>query len=529
MLALVLVVVLGSTVLAGTTLGDRYHIAPPILLVVLGCLLGLVPGVSGTRLDPELVLLLFLPPILFRECVTTSLREIRANLRVIVLSGTVLVLGTAAAVAVVAQLLGVDPYAAGVLGAVLAPTDAAAVAGLARRMPRRTLTTLKAESLINDGTALVLLAVVLSAADTGRPPSALALAGSFVGSYGGGLLAGLATGVLVVAVSRRLDDPLREGILSALTPFVAFLAADAVHASGVVAVVVVGLFVAHKAPRVVRARTRLADRAFWNLATVLLNGALFVFVGIQVPTAVRDLDSTSLRHALVVATCVTGVVVVTRLVWTQLVTYVARALDRRPVQRTRRVGWRQRLASGWAGFRGAVSFAAALAVPMTLASGKPFPDRDLIIFITAVVVVATTLVQGSTLPAVLRWAGLHRQDTARAEEVRLARLRASEAALAALAREAATLGLAGRQLEHVRREYEEQAAWARAEMDRRDAGWSGARHERVRQLRLAVLEHERSAVTDLRDTGAIDDIVLRDMEATLDLEEARLRGPTPSE
>lgn len=526
---LVLVIVLGITVLVGTTVSDRYRIAPPVLLVILGGLLGLVPGIVGTQLDPEWVLLLFLPPILFRESLTTSLREIRANLRVIALSGTALVLATAAAVALVAQALGVEPYAAWVLGAVLAPTDAAAVAGLARRMPRRTLTTLKAESLINDGTALVLLAVALSAANAGRPPGTLELARSFFGSYAGGLLAGLLTGVVVVAVSRRLDDPLRGGALSLLTPFMAFLAADAVHASGVVAVVVVGLFIAHRAPRVVRARTRLADRAFWNLATFLLNGALFVFVGIEVPTAVRDLDSTSIRHALVVAACVTGVVVVTRLVWTQLLVYVVRALDRRPVQRARRVSWRQRLASGWAGFRGAVSLAAALAVPTTLASGKPFPDRDLIIFTTAVVIVATMLVQGLTLPAVMRWAGLQRQDTAREDELRLARLRSSEAALAALPYVATAMGLDEKLLGQVRRDYEEQAALVRAETDHDDTGDVRSGHENARQLRLAVLEYERSTVTDLRDIGEIDDIVLRDMEATLDLEEARLRGPTLSE
>lgn len=526
MRGLVLVVLLGTTVLVGTTLGGRYRIAPPVLLIVLGGALGLVPGLSGVELDPEWVLLLFLPAILFRETLSSSLREIRANLRVIALSGVALVIVTTVTVALVAQALGVDPRAAWVLGAVLAPTDAAAVAGLARRMPRRALTTLQAESLINDGTALVLFAVALSAAEGGAPVGPLGLAGRFVGSYAGGLAAGLLVGKAVLAVTRRLDDPLREGALSVLTPFVAFLAADAVHASGVVSVVVCGLLLTRVGPRVVAAHTRVPTQAFWDLTTFLLNGSLFVLVGLQVPAAVRDLDSTSVWHALGVAGCVTAVVVGTRLAWTLLAAYVVRAVDRREAQRARRVGWRQRLAAGWAGFRGAVSLAAALAVPTTLGSGEPFPDRDLILFTTAVVIVVTVLVQGTTLPAVMRWAGLQ-QDTAREDELQRARNRAAEAGLTALPEVAVDLGVDGDLLERVRGEYEEHAAAVRAE-DGHGQGPDAAR-ERGRQLRLGVLARKRSAVNDLRDSGEIDDLVLRDLQATMDIEEIRLRGPAPTD
>jgi len=279
---LVVLVVLGTTVLVGTTIGGRYRVAPPVLLIVLGSLLGLVPGLSGFELNPEWVLLLFLPPILFRETLSVSLREIRANLRVIALSGIALVIATTVRVSFAAQALGVDPRAAWVLGAVLAPTDAAAVAGLAKKMPRRTLTTLQAESLINDGTALVLFAVALSASD-GHTPGTLALVGRFFGSYGGGLAAGLLAGGVVVLVSRRLDDPMREGALSVLMPFVAFLLAQEVHASGVVAVVVCGLALAYVSPSLVRARTRVTGQAFWDLSPFLLNGSLFTLVGVQIP------------------------------------------------------------------------------------------------------------------------------------------------------------------------------------------------------------------------------------------------------
>ena len=528
MLGLILIVVLGTTVLVGTTIGGRYHVAPPVLLIVLGGLLGLVPALSAVELEPNVVLLLFLPAILYRESIATSLREIRANLRVIALSGIALVVVTAVTVSYAAQALGVAPAAAWVLGAVLAPTDAAAVAGLAKRMPRRTLTTLQAESLINDGTALVLFAVAVAAAVSGNQPGPLELVGDVVGSYAGGIVAGLLVSGLVSLVRRRLDDPMREGALSVLTPFTAFLLAEVVHASGVVAVVVAGLVMSWVSPRLIRARSRLATLAFWDQSTFLLNGALFTLVGIQIPRAARSLNSASLAHALWVALLVTLVVVGTRLLWTFLAAYVLRAIDRRPSQHARRVGWRQRLASGWAGFRGAVSLAAALAVPVVLDSGAPFPDRDLIVFTTSVVVLVTILVQGISLPFVLRWAGLER-DAGRDAELLLARTRAAEAALAALPRVAGDLGVDGDLLARVQAEYEEHAESIQyAEGTDADPAAADAR-ELLRRLRLGVLDHKRSAVTGLRNAGEIDDFVLREIQAVMDIEELRLLGPAPAD
>lgn len=520
-LGLVIVVVLGVTVLIGTTLGQRYRVAPPVLLLCSGGLLGLVPGLGDVELDPDVVLLLFLPAILYWESLNTSLREIRANLRVIVLSAVVLVIATMAAVAWAAQALGMDSRAAWVLGAVLAPTDAAAVAGLAKRLPRRTLTTLRAESLINDGTALVLFAVAVEAAVDGDRPGALALGGSFLGSYAGGIAAGLLAGGAVVLVRRRLEDPLREGALSVLTPFVAFLLAELVHASGVVAVVTAGLVLTHASPRVISARSRTQAFAFWNLSTFLINGALWVLVGLQFPRAVTGLDATSTGRAVVVALAVSGVVIGTRLLWLLLTPYLIRAVDRRAVQRTRRVGWRHRMVSGWAGFRGAVSLAAALAVPTALGDGAPFPDRDLIVFTTSVVILLTILVQGTTLPLVVRWAQLP-EDTRRAEELQYARTYAAEAGLAALPRLAAELGVTGEPVERIRTDYEQH-------LRRDDDDGSAAAVEQERHLRLAVLARKRQAVTELRDANEIDDIVLRELQAGMDVEEVRLLGPVSTD
>jgi monovalent cation/hydrogen antiporter len=522
-LGLVVVVVLGVTVIIGTTLGQRYRVAPPVLLLCSGGLLGLVPGLTGIQLDPDVVLLLFLPAILYWESLNTSLREIRANLRVIVLSSVVLVVVTMAVVSWAAQALGMDSRAAWVLGAVLAPTDAAAVAGLAKRLPRRTLTTLRAESLINDGTALVLFAVAVSVAVGEAQPGPIELVARFLGSYAGGIAAGLLASGLVVLVRRRLDDPLREGALSVLTPFVAFLLAELVHASGVVAVVVAGLVLTYAGPRVIGARSRTQAFAFWDLATFLVNGGLWVLVGLQFPRAAEGLDGTSPRRAVGIALAIAVVVIATRLLWVYLTPFVIRALDRRAVQRTRRVGWRQRTVSGWAGFRGAVSLAAALAVPSTVAGGAPFPDRDLIVFTTSVVILATILVQGTTLPVVVRWARLP-EDTGRTEELQLARTRAAEAGLAALPRLAAELGVEGQHLERIRADYEEYAQNAIA-----DSSQDAAARDLERQLRLAVLARKRQAVTKLRDASEIDDIVLRELQAAMDVEEVRLLGPVPTD
>ncbi len=519
----------------GTTIGGRYRVAPPVLLIVMGSALGLVPALSEVELDPDVVLFLFLPAILYWESLNTSLREIRANLRVILLSSVVLVVVTMVTVSYTAQALGLDPAAAWVLGAVLAPTDASAVAGLAKRMPRRTLTTLRAESLINDGTALVLFAIAVSVAVGGEPPNPFEIALRFFGSYAGGIAAGLLVGGVVVLIRRRLDDPLREAALSVLTPFTSYLGAETVHASGVVAVVVAGLVLTWASPRVIRARSRTQAFAFWNIATFLLNGGLFVFVGLQVPRVVREIDTTSTSRALLVALTVAGVVVVTRLLWVHVAAFAVRAVDRRAVQRTRRVGWRVRTAGGWAGFRGGVSLAAALAVPTTIGADA-FPDRDLVVFITAVVILLTIIVQGTTLPLVVRWARLP-EDTARQEELDLARITGVRAALDALPRVAADVGVADDVVEGMRAEYEErlEALEADASAEPEDgtggAGSSraGRTEEQLRMLRLGLLDAKRRAVTDLRDANRIDDIVLREIQAVMDAEEVRLLGPVDSD
>jgi Na+/H+ antiporter len=516
------VVVIGCAVIGLSRLASWLRIASPIVLLLGGVPLAFLPWTSDVLPTPELVLLVFLPALLYWESLTTSLREIRQNLRVVVLSAVALVLATAAAVAVVGHALGLSWPIAWVLGAVVAPTDATAVAAVAGRMPRRTLTTMRAESLINDGTALVVFALALSVAIGEQTFSWASAIGAFALSYIGGAAAGLVVAWLAVRARTLVRDPIRESAVSLLTPFVAFLLAEEIHASGVLAVVVCGLTLSQVGPRVIGARTRLLTEAFWRVTTFVLNGTLFVLVGLQLRGAVEGLRSTSLAGAAVQALLISAVVIATRVLWINTTPYIIRALDRRPQQRLRRIGFRQRQPMAWAGFRGGVSLAAALAIPHDV------PGRDLVVLITFGVILVTLLVQGLTLPAVLRWARL--PDDGIAGEQALAERISTEAGLSALPATAERLGIRPAVVERVRADYEEHLhVLADPLMPTDDPALAAERGEHAddQRLRAALIAVKRTAVVRLRDARKIDDIVLRRLQTRLDAEEVRLSAPAP--
>ena len=518
-----MVVLLGAAIVMCGALARRYPVAPAILLVLVGVLLGFVPQLRQAQLPPEVVLLLFLPALLYWESLTTSLREIRNNLRVVVLSSTALVVATAAAVAVAAHGFGLEWGPAWVLGAALAPTDATAVGVLARDLPRRTVTVLRAESLVNDGTALVLYGLAVGVTVGEEQLTGWHVTWLLVLAYGGGVLAGGLVGLLSWQLRRRMDDPMLEAIAMLVTPFAAFLLADAIHGSGVLAVVSCGLFMSQVAPRITGAATRQIALPFWALATTVLSSALFVLIGISAQSAFRGLTSTTLLRALAETLVVTVVVIGVRWVWTYTTPYLIRVVDRRPAQRSRRVGARQRTVSAVAGFRGAVSLAAVLAVPHTLSSGAPFPDRDLIVVITCGVIVLT-LLQALLLPAVVRFARLP-VDTSVAEEVQLAEELTLDAAIDAIDDTAAELGSGTKVVERVRHELGKQRTLLAA------SGTDGdpvVQHDnQYTSLVLALIARQRAALIELRNEQRIDDIVLRRVQARLDNEEVRISRTNP--
>ena len=283
-----LVVVIGATLVFGGAIAGRIRVPTSLVLLVLGAVIGFLPFLADVELEPEVVLLLFLPALLYWESLNTSLREIKRNLRVILLQGIVLVIITAGVVAWVGQALGLPWPIALALGAILAPTDATAVAAVAGRLPRRALTTLRAESLINDGTALVIYAIAVGAAVSGTAIDLGGAALQFTASYVFGILIGLAVAAVIIVVRRIITERLVTSTLSVLTPFLAYLPAEAFDVSGVVAVVVCGLTLSWFAPRIITASQRSQSFGFWQVTTYILNGALFVLIGFELHHVVDE-------------------------------------------------------------------------------------------------------------------------------------------------------------------------------------------------------------------------------------------------
>ncbi|WP_226344317.1 Na+/H+ antiporter [Agilicoccus flavus] len=525
-MALELVVALCVAILLGSVVAQRLGLPAPVILVAAGALLTLIPHLRGVGLPPETALLIFLPLLLYWESLTTSPREIRRFLRGILLTGTLLVVVTAAAVACVLHALGVDWGPAWIVGAALAPTDATAVAALGRGLARRNSITLQAESLINDGTALVVFALALTLATGAEPITVSHTAGLFAVSFGVGILIGLGVGWFAYQLRRHLSTPEHLNLASVLTPFVAYLVAETIEASGVLAVVTAGLYMSQVAPRMVAAEARVQGSAFWTLVTFVLNGALFVLIGLQLPVTVRELSTDTIGHAalLVLATYVTLHVV--RFVFLNVSIGLIRLLDRRPRQRLLRTTARGRVVSTVAAFRGGISLAMALSVPPTLpGAGGDFPARDLIVFVTGSVVVLSLVVQGFALPRVIRWARLP-ADTSVDRELRLAQVSATQAALDALPELAEAHGASGEVVDRLRLEYTDHLAAIEADADDDPATMLSAQY---RDLRLGLIARKREAVVRLRDDRTIDDTVLRRVQSVLDAEEVRLRGPAQQE
>ncbi|MET3637065.1 MULTISPECIES: Na+/H+ antiporter [Curtobacterium] len=521
-----LVVALGLAIAVTAAVADRIRIAPPVLLLVIGALLAFVPTFGRVELPADAVLLLFLPALLYWESLTTSLREIRKNLRGIVLMGTLLVVVTAGVVATLLHLLGMPWGPAWVLGAAVAPTDATAVGVLTKMLPRRNVTVLRAESLVNDGTTLVVYGIAVAVTVGTQELTFWNVSGMLVLSYVGGVAAGLLAAWLGSLVLRRVDTVVLENLVTLLVPFAAFLGAEAVGASGVLAVVAAGIVVSQVAPKLDRAETRQQVRAFWSFLTYLLNGALFVLVGIEAMVAARALDARELWTGVGLVLAVSVVLVLVRFAFEGTlggtVWLVTRRFGGEP-----REGRRDRLVSGFAGFRGAVSLAMAVAVPRTLESGGAFPDRDLIVFVTAGVVVVTIVGQALVLPAVLRRAALP-EDESVGEERRYAERTAVEEALDALPRLARKAGADRATVDRVRRDLEAHLDVIQAREEEDEDHPTLQRHDATVALELALVRHKAATLLRLRDDDEIDDVVLRQVRAGYDAEEARLEGSTPA-
>jgi Na+/H+ antiporter len=469
-------------------------------------------------------LVLFLPPLLYQAAFFSSPRDLRADARAITLLAVGLVLATMSAVAAVAHtLIGGLPWAAAfTLGAIVAPTDPLAATAIARRLgvPRRLVTVLEGESLVNDASALVAYRLAVAAVVAGS----FSLWGAglqFVGRGIGGVAIGLAVGWLIAEARRRIEDPVVEIVLSVVTGYAAYLPAELMGASGVLAAVTAGLYVGWRAPELASPSTRLLGFSFWEVLVYLLNAVLFVLVGLQLHPILTGVSGSSAAVLLGQAALVSAVVIAVRIVWGFSVPYLVRALDRRPAQRARRVGARERLVASWSGMRGAVSLAAALALPLETSTGQPFPQRNLIIFVTFGVIFATLVLQGLSLPWLIRRLGLHRDDSEAQEELR-GRLRATDAALTRLEELAVQEWTREDTVQRMRGLYQ----FRRRRLKAR-AGYladDGAQDRSLAYQRLVreLLEAQRREIVRLRNQGQISNEVMHRIERDLDLEDSRL-------
>jgi monovalent cation/hydrogen antiporter len=494
----------------------------PILLVLGGLGLGLVPGMPHIELPPDLVLIAVLPPLLYGTAFFTSLRELRANVGPITLLAVGLVLTTMLAVAVVAHAVipGIDWPTAFVLGAIVSPTDPTAATAIAQRLglPRGLIALIEGESLVNDGTALVAYRVAVVAVVTGSF-SLAAASGRFVLNVVGGIAIGLAVGFLIRQARRRLDNPPVEITISLLSGYFAYLPAYAAGVSGVLAAVTVGIYMGWHTPELTTAQTRLQGIAVWEIVFFLLNALLFALIGLQLPTILDALAGISTGTLIRYAVIVTSVVMAARLTWVFLTAYLPRLAWRHA--RGSGPSWQWSTVLAWSGMRGAVSLAAALALPLTTDSGAPFPDRDLVVFLTFAVILGTLVFQGLTLPGVIRVLDLEDDGLAEKEDAK-ARIHAAEAALARLEELVDEEWVREDTAERLRGLYSFRRDRFRSRFDPEGDRSIDERSADFQRLRHELLDAERRAVLQLRRSGRIDDDVMRRVVRDLDLEDARL-------
>jgi len=503
---------------------SRIGVPYPIVLVLGGLALGFVPGLPEVELDPDLVLVVFLPPLLYVAAFFSEMHALRGYARALSLTSVGLVLVTTVLVAVPGHLVLDLPWPmAFALGAIVSPTDPVAATAIMRRLgaPRRIVNLVEGESLVNDAAALIAYRVAVVAAVEGTF-SLLDASLEFLLAAAGGVALGLAVGYVIGEIRRRLDDPQTEITISLITGYAAFLPAEHLHVSGVLSVVTAGLYLGWRAPELASPPTRLQVSAVWEVLTFLLNATLFVLIGLQLPVVLDDLTGQPLSELLGYAALVSVAVIGARFAWVFTVPYIVRALDRRPRQRERRVSAGERVVVAWSGLRGAVSLATALALPLETDAGAQLPGRNLIVFVTFAVVLVTVVGQGLTLPALIRRLGVAADGRDEEHEELLARLAASKAALTELEVLADEGWADDEPLDRAHQYYEQRKRRFAARAGKiEDDGYEDASEVREQVLRR-LWRAERQAIVELRNAGDISNEVMHRLERELDLEESYL-------
>jgi monovalent cation/hydrogen antiporter len=523
-----IIVLLFAAVAVVAVVACKLALPYPIVLVISGLALSFVPRLPEVRLNPEIVFYFFLPALLYPAALFTSWRDFRRNLRQILLLAIGLVLATTVTIAWIAHaIVPTLPWAAAfALGAIVSPPDAIAATAIIRRLgvPHRIEAILDGESLVNDATALVALQFAIAALVTGTFSLGHATI-RFSWVAAGGIVFGLLVGLVVRWVQSHLDDPPIQITVSLLTPFVAYLPAERLHVSGVLATVAAGIFLGWHSPVIVSARYRLQAFAFWEMVVFLLNGFIFIVIGLQLPGILHAVSGQSLIGPIVTAIVISSAVVLIRIAWVIPATYLPRLLGFANAGRARDPIPRRQQAAivAWSGMRGVVSLAAAFALPLTLSDGNPFPGRNYILFLTFSVILATLVLQGLSLPLLIRKLGITNDGEADEEE-RRARLEANKAAIELIGKLRAGGEFSPDTVDRLRAEYDERVEQLQLCVENPDDCRGEIATPQYQRLQREALGVERQTIIRLRNERVINDDALRRIQRDLDLAETRLMG-----
>jgi Na+/H+ antiporter len=511
-------------------IAQRLNLAPSILLVIAGVALAGVPGVPPVVLAPEVVLLVILPPLIYSAGVAMSWREFRFNLRpIILLAFGCVIFTTGAIAAAVHALLGWPWGVAFLLGAIVAPPDVVAPLAIARRLglPRRLVVVLEGEGLANDATALILYRFAVAAVATGAFSLERA-AGTFCAIVIGEIVWGIGVGWLSLRLRKWAHNPRVEITMSLLTPYVAYWVPEHLGGSGVLATVAAGLYVSWNGPLLISAATRLQGIFFWDLIIYIIESFVFLVTGLQARTLIDKAQGFTMRELLVATLLTTAIAILARFIWVFPATYMPRWLSASLRRRDPPPPWQWVFVLSFTGVRGVVSLAAALAIPLTLASGAPFPHRDLILFVTFGVIIITLVGQGLMLSSVIRWLKLARESGAeqrREREAELAaRTEALEAAHAELRRIAAERNVSPEVVSFLNARHDHRRRQIPLDLDE-----SLANMRVNNDLRMELIAAEREFLYQLLRQGRITDESRRRLERELDLEEATILSKRETE
>jgi Na+/H+ antiporter len=515
------IIILLAIVTALAEVTDRVKIPYPILLVLTGITISMVPGLPAITLNPDIVFLVFLPPILYAAAWTMPWQEFKAARRPITLLAIGCVIFTTCAVAWVAHLF--IPIMSWpecfLLGAIISPPDAVAAAAATKGLsvPKRVTVILEGESLVNDATGLIAYKYAIAALVTGAF-SVWHASLQFLVVAGVGIVLGMLVGIIFKWIHKLTpDNPTNDTTLTFLAPFVAYLSAESIHVSGVLAVVVCGLYLGRQSSKVFSQQGRLQAYGVWNTVIFILNGLIFILIGMQLRKVLEDIGTRSFSTLLWYGVIVSVAVILGRIIWVYPGTYLPRlskkirTIEPRPSLRTVTV-------IAWSGMRGVVSLAAALALPLTLGDGVPFKNRNLIIFLTFCVILSTLVLQGLTLRPLIQWLGITAGDDEHKQEQK-ARLHIASAVIEHI-EENYALALSDEVLNQIKTKYE-----IRIQRIRKDESSQKMAEQEIdefHRIQKELLERERQLTLRLRDEGQISDEALRKIEYELDLEETRL-------